>query len=397
MNLQDKIQFIGTVLQRARILKAGLGLVRFLAGYTGKFKVRKVGRDFILHSHLPPLNSRAYDRFIDLHLLGRSSGPSHAQIGVTKSCPQRCGYCYNKTRKGKELSTPQLISLAQDLRDLGVFWLGLTGGEPLLNKDLEKIVASVADDCAVKLFTTGCGLTLERARSLKQAGVFSACVSLDHVLPEIHDQQRGMKGAWKTALKAVSMFLESGMHTGVSAVVSAAMLRQAGGLEEFLGFLEGLGIHEAWLSEAKPALPRDWAKGPETLPAERQRLAGLQDAYNRKGNMTLNFLGHFEGREHFGCNAGHKMIYVDAFGDVCPCVFIPASFGNVRTTLVSKIWREMLPLFPARGDCFINSEYKVLKRHYQGRLPLAPQDSRAMAANIAPLALPEFSRLLERM
>ena len=43
----------------------------------------------------------------------------------------------------------------KELKELGVFWVGLTGGEPLLNKHLEAIVEKIGEECAVKLFTTG--------------------------------------------------------------------------------------------------------------------------------------------------------------------------------------------------------------------------------------------------
>ena len=57
--------------------------------------------------------------------------------------------------------------------------------------------------------------------------------------------------------------------------------------------------------------------------------------------MTVNYLGHFEGPGNFGCNAGRKMIYVDAFGEVSPCVFTPMSFGNVRERSLREIWADM--------------------------------------------------------
>jgi hypothetical protein len=69
------------------------------------FRVQKAGRNLIIHSHLPPLNSRAYGRFIDEHLVAGSEGPSHAQVGLTDRCPQNCAYCYNRGRKGEPMDT----------------------------------------------------------------------------------------------------------------------------------------------------------------------------------------------------------------------------------------------------------------------------------------------------
>ncbi len=80
---------------------------------------------------------------------------------------------------------------------MGVAWLGITGGEPLLNPNILSIIDSVADDCAVKLFTTGGFLTPELARDLKRAGLFSVSVSLDHWIEEKHDQGRRYPGAFR--------------------------------------------------------------------------------------------------------------------------------------------------------------------------------------------------------
>ena len=76
--------------------------------------------------------------------------------------------------------------------------------------------------------------------------------------------------------------------------------------------------------------------------------------------MVINYLGHFEGGENFGCNAGCKMVYVDAFGEVSPCVFLPFSFGNVRERPLADTLRDMRDHFPGEARCFINRNYRVL-------------------------------------
>jgi len=60
----------------------------------------------------------------------------------------------------------------KDLKEMGVFWLGFTGGEPLLQKDIIEITESVGDDCAIKLFTTGCTLTKQLAKDLRNELLF---------------------------------------------------------------------------------------------------------------------------------------------------------------------------------------------------------------------------------
>lgn len=375
-------------LKNPQILKAGPSLLLFLLKYMGKFKIQKIGENLILHSHLPPINSTAYGRFVKEHLSKRVDGPSHAQIGLTNACPQRCSYCYNRDRKGTPMAKDDILRAVQDLKGMGVFWMGWTGGEPLLNKDIVEITEKASEECAVKLFTTGCTLTPQLAARLKKAGLFSVSVSLDHWQEEAHDRQRGYPGAFRTALKAIEIFRNTeGLHVGVSAVISREMLKR-GQTEAFLEFLESLGIHEAWLSEAKPSVANFCHEDLVITEEERLSLVNLQDRYNRKGGMTVNYLAHFEGREHFGCNAGHKMVYIDAFGDISPCVFTPMTFGNILRTNLIDLVHEMRQLFPSENGCFINKNYRLLQKYSRGRNVLSRQDSTLMMKEVrfGPLA-----------
>lgn len=354
----------------------------------GKFKIKKIGENLILHSHLPPLNSTAYGRFVREHLSKKTGGPSHAQVGLTNACPQRCAYCYNRDRRGTPMGKEDILKAVQGLKSMGVFWIGWTGGEPLLNKDIIEITEKASEGCAIKLFTTGCSLTPRLAAGLQKAGLFSVSVSLDHWQEEVHDRQRGYPGAFSTALKAIDIFRNTeGLHVGVSAVLTREMLKR-GETETFLEFLESLGVHEAWLSEAKPSVANFCHQDRVITEEERLALVNLQDRYNRKAGMTVNYLAHFEGREHFGCNAGHKMVYIDAFGDISPCVFTPMNFGNILETRLVDLVQEMQQLFPSENGCFINKNYKLLQKYSRGRHVLSRQDSMRMMREVrfGPLA-----------
>jgi MoaA/NifB/PqqE/SkfB family radical SAM enzyme len=382
-----------TIAANPAMLKVKPASLAFLNGYMHKFRIRQVGTYRILHSHLPPLNSAAYSRFIKEQLLGKPAGPSHAQIGITNACPQRCEYCYNRTRQGQPLDKQTIIKTARQLRAMGMVWLGLTGGEPLLNKDITEIVESVSADCAVKLFTTGCTLTPEKARSLKAAGLFSVSVSLDHWQAERHDRGRGYPGAFSQALKAIEIFKNvGGMQVGVSAVLSREMIRTSQ-VDEFLNFLSGLGIHEAWLSEVKPSLGAFQDEKMVISEEERLNLFALQDRYNAGGRMTVNYLGHFEGKECFGCNAGNKMVYVDAFGEVSPCVFTPVTFGNVKKADIASIFSEMKACFPTEDGCFINKNYRLLRRYSCGRRTLNKTETLEMLKEVRFGDLSHFNKL----
>jgi MoaA/NifB/PqqE/SkfB family radical SAM enzyme len=386
------LQVAKAICANPQIIMAKPSVNWFLCQYLRKFTPIDVGGRLVIHSHLPPINSKAYSRFINEHLLVRHAGPSHAQIGLTNACPQHCEYCYNKDRTGKVMDTETIKKVIDDLKSLGVFWIGLTGGEPLLNKDIVDIVEYIGDDCTKKLFTTGCNLTQQLATELRQAGLFSVTVSLDHWKEELHDRVRCYKGAFRTALRAIEMFREfDDIHVGVSAVLSKEMLRN-NQVEEFLQFLRGLGIHEAWLSETKPSVQAFWNKDLIITEDERQTLIALQDRYNKQGGMTVNYLGHFEDSQHFGCTAGHKMVYVDAFGEVGPCVFIPMTFGNVQGKSVREIVGGMRKCFPTEERCLINKNYETVQKHYHQTSPISKEDSLKILEEVTFSPLARFFR-----
>jgi len=381
-----------------RLLMVKPALNKFMLDYFSKFKPVEVGGMVILHSHLPPLNSEAYGRFVKKHLLKTFPGPSHAQIGLTNVCPQNCEYCYNKDRIGIPMETRVIKDVIRDLKDLGVVWLGFTGGEPLCNKDIVEIVETAGSDIALKLFTTGCTLTREMASDLRNAGLFSVSISLDHWLPEEHDRSRRYKGAFQTALRALDLFKSLGdIHVGVSAVLSKEMISKDL-VEEFLDFLIRLEIHEAWLSEAKPSVAPYWNRDMLITPEEQKKLIALQDRCNKQGKITVNYLGHFESGEHFGCNAGRKMVYVDAFGEVSPCVFTPMTFGNVREESVKAIVESMKNRFHSSDSCFINTNFELFSEHARldHAFALDKQASAAIAENARFGKPPEFFRIYER-
>jgi MoaA/NifB/PqqE/SkfB family radical SAM enzyme len=384
-----------TLFSNPQMVRVSPKISFFLLKYLKKFPVVRTGRNFILQSHLPPLNSRAYSRFVTEHLIHRVEGPSHAQIGLTNACPQNCEYCYNKDRKGSVMDTDTICKVIADLKKMGLVWLGFTGGEPLLNRDIVKIAESAGDDCAKKLFTTGCTLTRSLASDLRSAGVFSVSVSLDHWLEEKHDRVRRYEGAFKTALKAIEMLRGlNDIHVSVSTVLPIDLIRE-NRVEEFIAFLINLGVHEAWLSEAKPSVEEFQKNDQIITEADRLYLCCLQDRYNRDGKITVNYLGHFEGREHFGCNAGNKMIYVDAFGDVSPCVFIPMNFGNVKESPIRSIIEEMKHRFPTEDTCFINKNYRLLSQYGGKELPIDKRDSLRMLDEVMFGPLAYFNRLYQ--
>ena len=130
-------------------------------------------------------------------MLPNPSPNSSASIGpplwllaeLTYRCPLHCVFCYNPldyAQQGEELSTDDWLRVLRQGRELGAVQCGLSGGEPLVRDDLELIVAEARRlGYYTNLLTSGVGLTAERAKALKAAG-------LDHVQLSFQDSTREM-------------------------------------------------------------------------------------------------------------------------------------------------------------------------------------------------------------
>jgi MoaA/NifB/PqqE/SkfB family radical SAM enzyme len=84
------------------------------------------------------------------------------------------------------------------------------------------------------------------------------------------------------------------------------------------------------------------------------------------------------------------MIYVDAFGEVSPCVFVPMTFGNAMERPIGNIFAGMRRRFPSEDSCFINRNYQLFQTHGRGQIPLGKAESEALLAEVKFGPLAEF-------
>lgn len=113
------------------------------------------------------------------------------RLSVTDRCNLRCQYCmpeeqYAWLRKDEVLSFEEMVCLARIFAGLGVNRIRLTGGEPLLRRNLPQLVNLLAESALFQdLALTTNGLLLARdAHALREAGLHRVTISLDTLRPE---------------------------------------------------------------------------------------------------------------------------------------------------------------------------------------------------------------------
>lgn len=197
-------------------------------------------------------------------MLDAMQRPIHdLRISVTDRCNFRCVYCMPKHvfgpdypfLKRKQLLTYEEIDrVAKVFVEKGVRKLRLTGGEPLVRNDIESLIRRLADIDGVQdlsLTTNGSLLTLEKADSLRQAGLRRVTISLDALDPTTFKAMNGIDFAPEPILQAIENAAQAGLSPvkvnvvvkrGVNdgAIISAAEYFR--GTEHVVRFIEYMDV-----------------------------------------------------------------------------------------------------------------------------------------------------------
>jgi cyclic pyranopterin phosphate synthase len=199
------------------------------------------------------------------------------RISVTDRCNFRCTYCMPKEVFGRDfhflpradlLTYEEIARIAAVFVDLGVRKIRLTGGEPLLRRDLERLVAQLArlDDLEdLTLTTNGSLLTRDRAFALRDAGLKRITVSLDALDDEVFRKMNDVAFPVERVLEAIDSAVAAGLQpvkvdmvlkrgaNETCIVPMAERFRNSGCILRFIEYMD-VGTTNGWrLDDVVPA------------------------------------------------------------------------------------------------------------------------------------------------
>ncbi len=164
---------------------------------------------------------------------------------TTRTCNLNCVHCYtdsdSKTYSG-ELTAEEGIKLIKDLAAFAVPSLLFSGGEPLMRKDLMRLIEEAAGKgIRPVLSTNGTLIDRQTARDLKNAGIVYVGISLDGI-EEVNDRFRGSKGAFSRAMNGFENCTAVGQRVGLRLTLTK---RNGSDLDRIFDFIEAKRINRA--------------------------------------------------------------------------------------------------------------------------------------------------------
>lgn len=289
----------------------------------------------------------------------RRWAPTYAVWELTLQCDLACRHCGSRAGHARpdELDTEEALDLVAQLAALGVLEVTLIGGEAYLRDDWLVVVKAIrAHGMTATMTTGGRGMSLDRARAAKAAGLESVSVSVDG-LRQTHDALRGVTGSHESALAAIGHLRAAGVPVAANTQICRPNLAEIPALFEDL---VAAGIH-SWQVQLTVAMGRA-VDEPELLLEPYQVLAVLPLLARLRGRADEagvrlwpgNNIGYFGPHEatlrgslprgHLSsCGAGRSTLGIEANGDIKGCPSLPTADyvgGNVREERLRALWER---------------------------------------------------------
>jgi radical SAM protein with 4Fe4S-binding SPASM domain len=289
--------------------------------------------------------------------------PIYAVWEVTLQCDLACRHCGSRAghARSDELSTAECLDLVRQMAALGVMEVTLIGGEAYLREDWTDIVRAVrAQGMSCTMTTGGRGITPEKARAAKEAGLESVSVSIDGN-EATHDRLRGVKGSYQSAFQAMDLMRAAGVKVSTNTQINRLTLPE---LPELLEALAAHGGH-SWQLQMTVPMGRA-ADEPEVLfqPYEMLQVFPLLGQLKKRADElkvriwpgnNIGYFGPYESvlkgtmpRGHMAsCGAGRSTLGIEADGAIKGCPSLPTEAwtgGNIRDASLKDIWERSAPL-----------------------------------------------------
>jgi radical SAM protein with 4Fe4S-binding SPASM domain len=264
--------------------------------------------------------------------------PISVHMDVTYRCNERCEHCYLDHEDKGEMTTAEIKSILDQLAEAGVFFLTISGGEPLVRNDCFEIIRHARKKLFnVKLKTNAILIREQEARLLRELGVEQVQISVYSHRPEVHDAVTKIRGSFERTLAAVRHLKTAGLKITLANIV---MQRNKA---DYLGVQQLARELEVNFS-LDPTITPMMDGGTDVL---KLRVSGDALAPMFTDASLVNDVDEFcalpgevtdADLDGIPCSAGHTACYISPYADVFPCVQFPLPTGNLRKQSFREIW-----------------------------------------------------------
>lgn len=270
--------------------------------------------------------------------------PPFLIASITSSCNLHCAGCYSRHNHAcsdaapvSQLTDEEWLTIFQEAKELGIGFILLAGGEPLIRRDIIKAAGKIPD-ILFPIFTNGTLINDEYIKLFDQYRNLVPIFSIEG-RAEKTDERRG-NGIYEKLILAMDQLKQEHLIFGSSITVTTSNIHEVVS-HEFLDNLQSRGCKVVFYVEYVPVSEESKELAPQD--ADRQFLAE-QLTKLRKEYPEMVFVS-FPGDEKSsgGClAAGRGFFHINSHGGAEPCPFSPYSDINVKETSLKEALQSKL-------------------------------------------------------
>jgi len=259
--------------------------------------------------------------------------PLSAMIEVADRCNEVCVHCYQIQGQKGELDTDDWRAILDELAEMGVLFLTISGGEATLRHDFLELVEHARSlKFAVKLFTNGLTMDEAMADALARLAVQEVQISLYSPRAEVHDWVTKVPGSFDKVVRAVELLVERGVAVVVKSVLTSFNFDDR---EAYRELATRLGADYMLDPSLDPRENGD--RGPQAFDVSSEQWLDIHSdptLFPRREELIGRPL------DSSVCGACSGSIHIEANGEVHPCTQLEVSVGSAVTQGVRAAWGE---------------------------------------------------------
>jgi MoaA/NifB/PqqE/SkfB family radical SAM enzyme len=273
--------------------------------------------------------------------------PSFLIASITSQCNLHCAGCYSRCNHAtsdalpeRQLSAAEWLNIFEEADELGISFILLAGGEPMLRRDVIE-AAGQRQSILFPIFTNGTFMDEEYYALFDRRRNLVPVLSIEGN-EAVTDARRG-KGVYACLIRNMDELKRRGLLFGASVTVTTQNIREVSS-DAFLKTLSDRGCKAVIFVEYVPVTEdsKDLAPGDEERAYLRAELARLRSEHPEM--VYISFPG--DEKSSGGCvAAGRGFFHINSHGGAEPCPFSPYSDVNVRNTSLREALHS--PLFTA--------------------------------------------------
>ena len=297
------------------------------------------------------------------------------EFALTNVCTAKCHFCTIWKQKPKHIvNIDQAIKTITHLAHLGVRFITLTGGEPLLHPHFDKIIS----ECTKRNITSSILnadarlFTQKRLDALKRSKVDLVCISIDHHTDKIASFSRTIPNILSHIQKAVTELKKRNITTMASTLICNYNHRT---LDELFNKCTEIGFDIISVNYPEFSESPVYTLGGDAINLKKDEIINalrnvikLKKKYNiiNFNHSIYNIIDYLKNNKpKYMCLGGYRMLFIDWSFNAYPCMYLPYHLGNILELKKQELKKKMC------NECNM-SWYRDFSVYFQGIKSIKP-------------------------